>query len=67
MPQPYIDITISEQGEIESEVQGILGPDCEGLTDFLDELGDVVEHRKTKDYYRAQRVASRARVGGKRR
>jgi hypothetical protein len=59
----FIEIAINDEGEIESEVKGVLGPDCEGLADWLEELGDVVEHRRTPDYYRRQAVGSRVTVG----
>jgi len=65
MPQEFIEITINEEGEIESEVKGVLGPDCEGLADWLAELGDVVEHRRTPDYHRRQTRVARAKVGAR--
>jgi hypothetical protein len=65
MQNHTIEITINEEGEIESEVKGVLGPDCEGLSDWLEELGDTVEHHHTPDYRRQQRVGARVRVGGR--
>jgi len=61
MPQT-IEITITEDGEIQSKVKGVLGPDCEGILDFLEELGDVVEHRRTSDYYRRQTTGTGRRL-----
>jgi len=56
----YIDVTISETGEIESEVHGVMGPECEQLVDWIEELGETVEHRRTSDYHRRQRRGQRA-------
>jgi hypothetical protein len=63
MDKGYIEIEITEEGEIVSEVKGVLGADCEGLTDFLDEMGEVVEHRRTADFYRQQRATRRVQAG----
>lgn len=61
MPE-YIEITIDEDGQIESEVHGVLGPDCERLVDWLDELGHVAETRRTPDYHRQQQRGRRQRI-----
>jgi len=61
--QKYIEIVINADGEIESEVKGVLGPDCEGLADWIEELGTVTEHRHTPEYYRRQQVAPQVRAG----
>lgn len=60
--EEYVEIVISEDGTIESEVHGVLGPDCEALIEWIEELGEVVEHRRTPDYRRRQRRAARARI-----
>ena len=44
---PYIDITIDAEGNIISEVHGVLGPGCEGLVDWVKDLGTVEVDRKT--------------------
>jgi hypothetical protein len=49
-----IDIEINEEGEIESTVNGVMGPSCEELTQWLESLGDVTEHHRTPDYSRQQ-------------
>jgi len=64
MAEKYIEVVINADGEIESEAKGVLGPDCEGLANWLEELGDVVEHRHTPEYYRRQRVGTHVQVGG---
>jgi hypothetical protein len=45
----YIDLIIRPDGQIESEVAGVCGPDCEPLTAWLDDLGNVIEHHSTPD------------------
>jgi len=59
MPKEYVEITINEEGQIESEVHGVLGPECEQLVDWLEDLGETVEHRRTPDYHRRQRRGQR--------
>jgi hypothetical protein len=55
MPEEYsIDVVINEEGEIESTVNGVMGPSCEELTSWLENLGDTVEHYHTPDYNRQQ-------------
>ena len=64
MPQQeYVEITINEEGEIVSEVKGVLGPDCEKLVGWLKELGNVVEHHHTPDYRRSQTTTRRQHAG----
>lgn len=48
-----LNIVISETGEIEITVEGVNGPKCLKLTDFLEEdLGDVISREKTSEYYK---------------
>jgi len=49
-----INVEIDEDGNITSEVDGIKGPSCEGLMDFLKSIGNVVDDKKTDDYYRRE-------------
>lgn len=60
MPQEYVEVSISEDGQIESEVHGVMGPECEALVDWLEELGETIEHRRTPDYHRRQGRGQRA-------
>lgn len=58
----YVEVTITEDGQIESEVHGVMGPGCAELVDWIEELGETVEHRRTPDWHRHQRRGQRAVV-----
>ena len=47
-----IIIEISPEGEINSEVQGVAGPDCGKLSKWLDELGNVTRDEHSPDFYK---------------
>ncbi len=51
-PSHKIKVEIDTQGNIHAEVQGVEGNLCELLSAFLREMGDVIEDRKTSDYYK---------------
>lgn len=53
--QHVIQITITPEGKIMGEVKGVSGPRCASLSEWLNELGKVVEDRRTPDYYRSTR------------
>lgn len=57
-----INITIDEEANLHSEVEGVAGPACEGLTKWLERLGKVLEHRKTADYRKVPPVQIKERV-----
>lgn len=47
-----ITFTIDEDGSVQFEVTGVKGPRCLEITKELEkELGDVMEQRKTGEYY----------------
>ena len=48
-----IDVVITDDGEVKVTVQGVQGPACEDISKFLDQLGDVIEDKKTPDFYQA--------------
>ena len=52
MAKHVIEIIITPEGEIKSEVQGVSGPSCEGLSAWLNELGEVTSDSKTKDWHK---------------
>jgi hypothetical protein len=54
-----IEIIITEDGQIQGEVDGVLGPDCEGMLDFLKDLGAINEEGRTRDYHRKPRRRTR--------
>lgn len=58
-----VEVIITEDGEIQGEVQGVSGSICEKLSAFLDEAGDVVEDRKKPEYNRRQTVGNRVSAG----
>jgi len=42
-----IEITVLPGGKLETEVKGVSGPNCEGLSVWLEQLGEVLEHKRT--------------------
>ena len=52
-PQPHsIEIEITPDGEIKSEVKGVAGADCAALCHWLDELRAVAEDTNTPDFHK---------------
>lgn len=50
----HIKVTVEKDGKLTLEVQGVHGPQCISLTEFLErEIGDVLEREKTGDFYKA--------------
>jgi len=45
-----IEIVILPDGTLQSTVKGVKGPSCSELSKWLDNLGTVVEDRKTDDH-----------------
>ena len=49
-----ITANIDEEGNVTFEVKGIKGPGCERALEPFEKLGQVVEERKTPEYYQAE-------------
>jgi hypothetical protein len=47
-----IELEITPEGQIKSTVKGVEGPSCEGLLDFLAEMGEIVADKRTPDFFR---------------
>lgn len=58
-----IEVTITPEGKIVSEVRGVKGPSCTPLVEWLKELGHVTEDRKTPDYHKPNQIVSTTRRG----
>ncbi len=50
-PPHEIEIVIDLEGNFEATVLGITGTACEGISAFLDELGEVTIDQHTLDYF----------------
>jgi len=50
-PPHRIILTLQPDGTMKAKVEGITGPGCQGVTDWLHDLGEVVEDRKTAEFY----------------
>ena len=55
MPNKHeITFNIDDDGSVTFEVHGVKGPQCLEITKAIEkELGDVVEQKKTSEYYEA--------------
>jgi len=49
-----ITVNIDEQGNVSLEVKGIKGAGCEKVLRPFEQLGKVVEEKKTAEYYQAE-------------
>jgi hypothetical protein len=55
--QPQIKVTISPEGEIRYEVQGVQGQSCVEFSKFLDQLGNTTEVNYKPEYYENESVS----------
>ncbi|MBN1285096.1 MAG: DUF2997 domain-containing protein [Anaerolineae bacterium] len=58
-----IEIEITETGEVKATVQGIAGPQCGPLSEFLDQLGVVEEDSETPDFYQTASAGDEVQAG----
>ena len=49
-----ITVNIDQEGNVTFEVKGIKGAGCEKVLKPFEKLGQVVEERKTPEYYQAE-------------
>jgi hypothetical protein len=55
-----IEASITKTGEVQLKVKGVKGSKCVDLSKLLtDELGEVVEQKKTPEYYQREQVHQR--------
>ena len=58
-----IDVEITPGGEVKTTVNGVSGPQCGPLSEFLNKLGEVVEDSPTPDFYQAVSVGDQVTTG----
>jgi hypothetical protein len=63
MAAHQIKVTIFPGGKIEIEVNGIKGSACEIESKWLDSLGEVIEHKSTKDRFLTSFPTNSGKVG----
>jgi hypothetical protein len=65
MDRQQIEIVIKPDGTVEEQVSGIVGPDCESLTESFEKaLGIVVEREKKAEFYnKAQKHTGKVTTG----
>lgn len=51
-----IEVTIDEKGNVTGTVKGVAGRACEGLSAWLDKLGEVTVDEHTADYDKPEPV-----------
>ncbi len=58
MAQQSIKFTIRQDGTVTEEVMGVVGPNCEKLTQRIeDKLGNVLQREQKPSYYQQAVVA----------
>ena len=62
--RPTVKVTISPEGNIEVEAQGMKGKGCEALTEAFEKgLGSVTEDRKKPEYHAHEQQPKQQRAG----
>ncbi len=58
-----IRIVVEKDGKVTLGAEGVIGPQCLKLTEFLEgELGDVIKRQKTSEFYRPVRLTHRNHI-----
>jgi len=61
-----IRVVVERDGKVTVSTEGVNGPQCLNLTEFLERgLGDVVNRQKTRDFYRFVRLSQRNHMNQK--
>lgn len=58
-------IIISNGGKIRANVEGVEGPDCKGLLNWVEKLGEVKDRGPTPDMYKNEIPKIRQKVRGR--
>lgn len=58
-----IEITITSDGKVISDLHGFEGKGCDGaIDDLLDALGKKIETKKKKEYFREEKVKINTKI-----
>jgi len=58
-----IRVVVERDGKVTLSTEGVNGPQCLNLTEFLERgLGDVVNRQKTRDFYKSIRLSQRNHI-----
>lgn len=58
-PPHTIKLTLQKDGTLTAKVEGINGPGCQGVTDWLEQLGEIVERSPTAEFYSTATTATK--------
>lgn len=62
-PPHTIRLKLQNDGTLTAKVEGISGPGCQGVTDWLAALGEIIEDKKTGDFYNLATTTAKTTVG----
>jgi len=61
--ETFVEITINVNGDVEMDLQGFSGKQCDGvIDDLVDALGDEKTSVKKKEYYEKQKTVLKDRL-----
>jgi hypothetical protein len=58
MQRKEIHIIIDGEGNIASTIKGIKGASCASIAEEIKELGDVLQEKRTDEYFAKQKTTS---------